>query len=93
MYYFDIYKDEHNFKLVYFVFDYSKLHSKAHGHVGNKRYEHELMSNTPRSLESLQLICFPDCSLRFHPIKNLPSFFQQDNSHTSLINHQSIPLG
>lgn len=37
MYYFDIYKDEHNFNLVYFVFDYSKSHSEAHGHVGNKK--------------------------------------------------------
>ena len=37
MYYFDIYKDEHNFNLVYFVLDYSKSHSEAHGHVGNKK--------------------------------------------------------
>lgn len=79
MYYFDIYKDGHNFKLFYFVSDYSIKHSKAHGHVGNERYKHALMSNISGSLETLQLICFPDCSLRFHPIKNLPSFFQRDN--------------
>ena len=37
MYYFDIYKDGHNFKLIYFVSDYSIKHSKAHGHVGSER--------------------------------------------------------
>lgn len=91
MYYFDIYKDEHNFKLVYFMFDYSIVHSKAHGQVGNIKYKHALMSNISRSLETLQLICFPGHSLRFHHIKKLPPFLQPDNS--SLINHQSIPLG
>lgn len=79
MYYFDIYKDGHNFKLIYFVFDYSMKHFKTHGHVGNETYKRALMSNISRSLEILQLICFPDCSLRFQPIKNQPSFSIQDN--------------
>lgn len=41
---FDIYKDGHNFKLIYFVFDHSIKHSKAHGHVGNESYKHALIA-------------------------------------------------
>lgn len=38
MYYFDIYKDGHNFYLIYFVFNYYVKHSETHGHVGNERH-------------------------------------------------------